>query len=121
MNDLQRWLEDEVSINKRESKLQMSRNLKNTTFPTQQDTGAKSKAIEIVKDELNVRYKGIQTTIDKNTEKRIDQVARKIIRIATKFEDPRPFEQKYQTIDGKILTYTHTPLGCKHSENNRDY
>ena len=73
----------------------------------QKDTGAKSKAIEIVKNKLNVRYKGLQTTVDKNTKKRIAQkVARKTIRIATKVKDPRTFEQKYKTIDGKILTYT---------------
>ena len=58
----------------------MPRSLTNTDLPTQQDTGAKSKGIKIIKDKLNVRYKGIQTTIDKNTKKRIDQVARKTIR-----------------------------------------
>ena len=68
MHDLQRWSEDKVSINRREPKLQFPRNLTNTDLPTQQDTGAKSKAIELVKDKLNVRYKGIPTPIDKNTE-----------------------------------------------------
>ena len=107
MHDLQRWSEDEVSINKRDQKLQMPRDLTTSDVTTQQkDTGAKSKAIENVKDKLNIRYKGLQTTVDKNTEKRIDQVARKTIRIATKVKDPRTFEQKYKNIDGKILTYT---------------
>ena len=68
----------------------------------QKDTGAKSKAMELVKDKLNIRYKGLQTTVDKNTKKRIDQVARKTIRIATKVKDPRTFEQKYKNIDGEI-------------------
>ena len=107
MHDLQRWSEDEVNINKRDHKFQMPRDLINSHFTThQKDTGAKSKAIEIVKDKLNVRYKGILTTVNKNTKKRIDQVALKTIRIATKVKDPRIFEQKYKTIDGKILTYT---------------
>ena len=57
----------------------MPRNLTNSDLPTQKDTGAKSKAIKIVKDKLNVRYKGIQATVDKNTKKRIDQVARKTL------------------------------------------
>ena len=77
-HDLQRWSEDEVNINQRDPKLQMPRNLTNSDLPTQKDTGAKSKAIEIVKDKLNVRYKGIQATVDKNTKKRIDQVARNL-------------------------------------------
>ena len=107
LHDLQRWSEDEGSINKRDQKPQMPLELTNSDVTTQQkDTGAKSKAIEIVKNKLNVRYKGLQTTVDKNTKKRIDQVARKTIRIATKVKDPRTFEQKYKTIDGKILTYT---------------
>ena len=85
----------------------MPRDLTNSDLTTQQkETGAKSKAIKIVKDKLNVRYKGLQTTADKNTKKRIDQVARKTLRRASKVKDPRTFEQKYKTIDGKILTYT---------------
>ena len=105
MHDLQRWSEDEVSIKKEELKPQMPRNLTNTNSPTQQTTGAKSKVIEIVNDRLNVRYKGVQTTVDKNTKKRIDQVSQKTIGLATKFKDPKRFEQKYKTIDGKILTF----------------
>ena len=57
MHDLQRWSKDEININKREPKLQMPRNLTNSYLPTQKDTGAKSKAIEIVKDKINVIYK----------------------------------------------------------------
>ena len=107
LHDLQRWSEGEGSINKRDQKPQMPLELTNSDVTTQQkDTGVKSKAIEKVKNKLNIRYKGLQTTVDKNTKKRIDQVARKTIRIATKVKDPRTFEQKYKTIDGKILTYT---------------
>ena len=106
-HDIQRWSKDEVKTNKRDQKLQMPRDLTNSDLTTQQkDTGAKSKATEIVKDRLNVKYKGIQTMVNKNTKKRIDQVARKTTIIATKVKDPRTFEQKYKTIDGKILTYT---------------
>ena len=94
MHDLQRWSEDEVNINKKDQKLQMPRDLTNSDLTTQQkDTGAKSKAIKIVKDKLNLRYKGLQTTVDKNTKKRIDQVARKTLRRATKVKDPRTLEQ----------------------------
>ena len=49
---------------------------------------------------------GSTRTIDKNIEKRIEQVARKLIRLATKVKNPKTFEQKYKTIDGKILNYT---------------
>ena len=67
MHGLQRWSEDEVNINKREQILQMPRNLTNSDLPTQKDTGAKSKATERVKNKINVRYKGIQATLDENT------------------------------------------------------
>ena len=43
--------------------------------PTQQITGARHKVIELAKDKLNVRYKGIQRTIDPHTKKKIEQVA----------------------------------------------
>ena len=33
-------------------------------------------------------------------------MARKTIRLATKVKDPKTFEQKYKTIDGKTFTYT---------------
>ena len=36
----------------------------------------------------------------------MEQVAGKTISFATKVKDPKTFEQKYKTIDGKILTYT---------------
>ena len=48
----------------------------------------------------------IQRTIDAHTKKRIEQVTRKTIRIATKVKNPKTFEQRYKTVDGKILTYT---------------
>ena len=48
----------------------------------------------------------MQQTVDKNIEKRIEKVARKTIRLATKVKSPKTFEQKYKTIDGKILTHT---------------
>ena len=86
-------------------KPQMPKNLASTNSPTQQTSGAKSKVIDIAKDKLIVRYQGIQITVDKNTEKRIEKVARKTIRTATKVKDPKACEQKYKTIDGKILTY----------------
>ena len=84
----------------------MPRNFKIANSPTQQNTGANSKVKEILKDRLNVRYKRIKLTVDKNTKKRIDQVARKTIRLAMKVKDPKSFEQKYKTLDGKVLTYT---------------
>ena len=77
-------------------KPQMPRNLASTNSSTQQTSCAKPKVIDIAKDKLNVRYKGIQKTIDKITEKRIEQVARKTIRIATKVKDPKACEQKIQ-------------------------
>ena len=46
----------------------------------------------------------MQRTVDKNIQKRIEQVARKTIWLATKVQNSKTFEQKYKTIDGKILT-----------------
>ena len=80
--------------------------LQNMHSPTQLETGAHFETIELAKNKLNVRYKKVQRTIDKNTEKRIEQVARKTIRLATKVKGPKIFEQKYKTIEGKIFTYT---------------
>ena len=48
----------------------------------------------------------MQQTVDKNIEKRIEQVARKTILLATKVKNPKTFEQKFKSIYGKILTYT---------------
>ena len=83
MHDLQRWSEDEASANRRS---QMPADIQCTSKPpTQKTPGAQSKkSIEIIRDKLNSRYKGIQEKIDKNTKKQLDQVARKTIRVATK-------------------------------------
>ena len=112
MHDLQQWSEDDVSIKSCASKTKqksstLPKNLhKAANSPTIQVLDAKSKkTIEIFKDKLNVRYKGVQATIDKNTEKHRDQIARKTIRIATKVKDPKNFKTKYKTIDGNFLTY----------------
>ena len=66
MHDLQRWSEDESSVKRRSP---LPTNLQGTSkSPPQQTPGAQSKrTIEIIKDKLNVRYKGIQAPIDKNT------------------------------------------------------
>ena len=53
---------------------------------------------------LNVRCKGVQTQVEPNIAKRLKQVARKTIKLATKVEDPKTFEKK--TIEGKILINT---------------
>ena len=88
-----------TNIKSREPKTKsttLPKNLEKALSSTHQVTGAKSKkTIELIKNKLNVRYKGVQVTVDKNTEKRIDQVARKTIRLATKVNDPT-FEQKYK-------------------------
>ena len=107
MHDLERWSEDEVSVREKgKTSPQMPKKLQKANSPTQQKTGAGPKVIELAKDKLNVRHKGIQRTIDAHTKKRIEQVARKTIRIATKVKNPKTFEQRYKTVDGKILTYT---------------
>ena len=116
--------EDKVSIRRQEdnkSKAQMPKNLQNAKSPTQQNTSANSKSIESAKDMFNVRYKGVQATVYKNAEKRIDQVARKKIRKSTKVKDPKTFEQKYKTIDGKFVTYTLHTAWVQYLENHRDY
>ena len=89
MHDLQCWSEDEVQIQKKGSPPKATlkprpRTLTNTQSPTQAETGAHLKPIEQAKNKLYIKYKGVQRTIDKNIEKRIEQVARKTIRLATK-------------------------------------
>ena len=91
LHGLQLWSEDEVSIKSRESKINeksptLPKNLQEAAnLPTEQAPGAKSKeTIQIFKNKLNERYKGVQATIDKHTEKRIDPVARKTIQMGTK-------------------------------------
>ena len=111
MHHLQRRSDDEVQIQKKGSSPKVThkslpRSLTNTHSPTQPETNAHSRPIEQAKNKLNIRYKGVQRKIDKNIEKRIEKVARKTIRLATKVKKPKRFEQKYKTIDGKILTYT---------------
>ena len=51
------------------------------------------------------KFKGTQPQVDLKT-KKIKQVARKAIKLATKVKDPKTFEQKYKTVDEKLLTYT---------------
>ena len=92
MHDLQHWSEDEVSINKRQ---QLQPQPIRADKASNQTPGAKCKpniAINIVK--LNNTYEGIQTLTDKNVSKRLEQVARKTIRVATKVKDPKTFQQK---------------------------
>ena len=87
MRDLQHWSEDEVSINQRQQ-LQPQPIAAGKT--SNQIPGAKSKRnIAIIIDKLNNRFKGIQTFTDKNVSKRLEQVARKTIRVATKVKDPK--------------------------------
>ena len=104
MHELQHWPEDEVSINKRQ---QLHPQLIGAGKTSKQTPGAKRKRnIAINVDKINNRYKGIQTPTDKNVSKRLEQMARKTIRVANKVKDPKTFQEKYKTIDGIILTYT---------------
>ena len=57
------------------------------------------------KETLSSRFKGTQPQVDLNT-KKIKQVARKAIKLATRVKDPKTFEQKYKTVDEKVLIYT---------------
>ena len=111
MHDLKRWSEDEVQIQNKGSPHKVTlkslpRTLTNTHSPTQPETGAQSSSIELAKNKLNIGYKGVQETIDKSFEKRIKQVARKTIRLATKVKNSKTLEQKFKSIEGNILTYT---------------
>ena len=49
--------------------------------------------IELAKNKLNVRYKGIQRTTDKNTKKRKDEVAQKL-KLAAKTQDFKKIQLK---------------------------
>ena len=82
MHDLERWSEDEIQVRKKETPHKVShkpipRTLTNRHSPTQPEPSAYSKPIELAKNKLNLKYKGVQRTFDKNIEKRIEQVARK--------------------------------------------
>ena len=56
-------------------------------------TGVKTrKAVALEKEILNLRYKGIQQQTDPIIKKKVEQVARKTIRLATKVKDPTNFE-----------------------------
>ena len=106
MHDLQRWSEDEVSIKEKgKTSPQMPKRLQKSNSTPKQKTGVGPKVIELAKDKLNLRYEMVQRTIDAHTKKRIEQVGRKTIRIATKVKKPKTFEQRYKTVDGKLLTY----------------
>ena len=60
MHDLQRWSEDEVTIKEKgKTSAQLPKKLQMPKSPTQQITGARHKVVELAKDKLNVRYKGI--------------------------------------------------------------
>ena len=89
MHDLERWSEDEVQNRKKVTQQKVPhkatpRTLENKHSSPQPETGAYTEAIELAKNKPNVRYKGVQGTVDKNIKKRLEQVARKTIRIATK-------------------------------------
>ena len=104
MHDLQHWLENEVSINQRQQPQPKPTTASKTPNQTPGEKCKRNIAINI--DRVNNRYKRIQTLTDKNVSKRLEQVERKTIRVATKVKDSKKFQQKYETIDGNILTYT---------------
>ena len=73
---------------------------------TKSNTSVKTRySLSKGKKALNLRYKGTQNQVDTNIKRHIQQVARKTVRLSTKVKDPKTFEQKYKTIDGKILMY----------------
>ena len=103
LHDLQLWSEDEVSINKRQ---QLQPQPIGADKTSNQTPGAKRKRNKAINIDKFINNEGIQTLRDKNVSKRSEQVARNIIRVATKVKNPKTFKQIYKTLDGKILTYT---------------
>ena len=78
---------DEVSI-KRRTPLATNLQVKNNS-PSHQASDAKTKrAIEKIKDKLNLRYKGVKTPIEKKHQKAFGASSEKTIRVATKLKDP---------------------------------
>ena len=70
MHDLERWSEDEVQSRKNETPHKVShkpipRTLTNRHSPTQPETGAYSKPVELAENKLNITYKAMQRTVDK--------------------------------------------------------
>ena len=102
MHDLQIGSEDELCIKRRIPEPIVAENTGIVDNQPHTTTGVKNRKAE----RLNFRYKGIQQQPEQTIKKKLEQVAGKTISFATKVKDPKTFEQKYKTIDGKILTYT---------------
>ena len=107
MHDLQKWSEDEVSIKHRIPEPINNKGSEAAGNCPQTSSGVKArKTLASEKENLNLRYEGVHQQTDTNIKKKIEQVARKTIEIATEVKDPKIFEQKqkYKAIDGRILT-----------------
>ena len=102
IHDLQKWSEDELCIKRRIPEPTVAENTGIVDNRPHITTGVKTrKAVALEKERLNLRYKGIQQQTDPIIKKKVEQVARKTIRLATKVKDPKTFEQKYKRLMGK--------------------
>ena len=104
MHYLQKRSEDEITTKRRIPEPTIVKQPSFLDNLQQSSAGETRQALALEKKKkLNSRYKGIQQPINPNIRKKIEQVARKTVRLATKVKKPNTFEQKYKMIDGKIL------------------
>ena len=100
LHDLQRWLEDELSIKRRIPEPIAAENTGTVDNQPHTNTGVKTRrTLALEKEKLNLRYKGFTIKLTRKKEK-VEQVARKTVTLATNVKDPKTFEEKYKTIDG---------------------
>ena len=106
-HELQKWSGDEITIKHRIHEPTIFKQSSTLNNSQRSSAGVKARrALALEKDILNLRSEWIQQKINPNIRKKIEQVARKTVRLATKVKEPNTFEQKHKKIDGKILTWT---------------
>ena len=97
MHDLHCWSVSEVNVKKKHCRI--------GNIIKQRKTGVRIRSsLASEKEALNSRLKGTLTEVDSNTRKKIQQVARKTIKLAT-----------------KVHLLSHTQLGFGLEENNLSY
>ena len=101
IHDLQKWSEDELCIKRRISEPIVAENTGIVDNRPHITTGVKTRKAVALEKRLYLRYKGIQQQTDPIIKKKVEQVARKTIRLATKVKDPKIFEQKNKRLMGK--------------------
>ena len=92
IHDLEKWSEDELCVKLRIAEPIVAENNGIVDNQPHVTTGVKTrKTVALEKERLNLRYKGIQQQTGPIIKEKVEQVARKTIRLATKVNDPKNF------------------------------